>query len=149
MEKLVETLGITRLSKSQVSVMAKDLDEQVEAFRTRPLDPAPTRSSRPTRWCSKSATAGRTVNVHALLATAVNAARGLSGVALVTNDAHRGLVEAVGATLPTWLMIICDGTDSPAGTLWIGRHPDHDDCAYIIVQQELSAHMNRRTHGET
>ena len=27
MEKLVETLGITRLSKSQVSVMAKDLDE--------------------------------------------------------------------------------------------------------------------------
>ena len=38
MEKLVETLGITRLSKSQVSEMAKDLDSQVEAFRTRPLD---------------------------------------------------------------------------------------------------------------
>ncbi len=37
MEKLVETLGITRLSKSQVSVMAKELDEQVESFRT-PLD---------------------------------------------------------------------------------------------------------------
>ncbi|MDF2758460.1 MAG: hypothetical protein K0S99_1092, partial [Thermomicrobiales bacterium] len=29
MEKLVEQLGITRLSKSQVSVMAKDLDAQV------------------------------------------------------------------------------------------------------------------------
>jgi putative transposase len=28
MEKLVETLGITRLSKSQVSVMARELDEQ-------------------------------------------------------------------------------------------------------------------------
>ena len=41
MEKLVETLGITRLSKSQVSEMAKDLDEQVEAFRTRPLDAGP------------------------------------------------------------------------------------------------------------
>ena len=27
-------------------------------------------------------------------------ARGLSGVALVTSDAHRGLVEAIGATLP-------------------------------------------------
>src|SRR3954449_5296181 len=38
MEKLVETLGITRLSKSQVSRMASDLDVQVEAFRTRPLD---------------------------------------------------------------------------------------------------------------
>src|SRR3954471_11046782 len=41
MEKLVETLGITRLSKSQVSRMAADLDEQVEAFRTRPLDQGP------------------------------------------------------------------------------------------------------------
>ena len=37
MEKLVETLGITRLSKSQVSVMAKELDAHVEDFRTRPL----------------------------------------------------------------------------------------------------------------
>ncbi len=27
-------------------------------------------------------------------------ARGLSGVGLVTSDAHRGLVEAIGATLP-------------------------------------------------
>nr|WP_246486101.1 transposase [Kribbella qitaiheensis] len=41
MEKLVETLGITRLSKSQVSVMAAELDEQVHQFRTRPLDQGP------------------------------------------------------------------------------------------------------------
>src|SRR5206468_4465899 len=41
MEKLVATLGIDRLSKSQVSVMAKALDEQVQAFRTRPLDAGP------------------------------------------------------------------------------------------------------------
>jgi putative transposase len=41
MEKLVQTLGITRLSKSQVSEMARDLDAQVEAFRTRPLDAGP------------------------------------------------------------------------------------------------------------
>ena len=45
MDKLVETLGITSLSKSQVSVMAKELDTAVEAFRTRPLTPARTRSS--------------------------------------------------------------------------------------------------------
>lgn len=38
MEKLVESLGITLFSKSQVSVMAADFDAQVEAFRTRPLD---------------------------------------------------------------------------------------------------------------
>jgi putative transposase len=41
MDKLVETLGITSLSKSQVSVMAKELDTAVEAFRTRPLDAGP------------------------------------------------------------------------------------------------------------
>src|SRR6188508_3829094 len=41
MEKLVEQLGITRLSKSQVSVMARELDEHVESFRTRPLDQGP------------------------------------------------------------------------------------------------------------
>jgi putative transposase len=41
MEKLVETLGITRLSKSQVSVMAKELDEHVADFRSRPLDAGP------------------------------------------------------------------------------------------------------------
>jgi transposase-like protein len=37
MDKLVATLGITSLSKSQVSRMAADLDAQVTAFRTRPL----------------------------------------------------------------------------------------------------------------
>ncbi len=41
MEKLVETLGITRLSKSQVSVMARELDVHVEEFRSRPLDAGP------------------------------------------------------------------------------------------------------------
>ena len=132
MEKLVETLGITRLSKSQVSVMAKDLDEQVEAFRTRPLDAGPYTFLAADALVLKVREGGRTVNVHALLAVGVNAdgyreilglhvtsaedgagwlgffrdltARGLSGVALVTSDAHRGLVEAIGATLPgaTW-----------------------------------------------
>jgi putative transposase len=128
MEKLVETLGITRLSRSQVSVMAKDLDAQVEAFRTRPLDAGPYTFLAADALVLKVREGGRTVNVHALLAVGVNAdgyreilglhvtsaedgagwlaffrdltARGLSGVALVTSDAHRGLVEAIGATLP-------------------------------------------------
>ena len=51
MEKLVASLGITRLSKSQVSEMAKELDAQVAEFRTRPLMPDRTPSSPPTRWC--------------------------------------------------------------------------------------------------
>ena len=41
MDRLVKTLGITGLSKSQVSQMVKDLDDQVAAFRTRPLDAGP------------------------------------------------------------------------------------------------------------
>jgi putative transposase len=128
MEKLVEQLGITRLSKSQVSEMAKDLDGQVGAFRTRPLDAGPYTFVAADALVLKVREGGRTVNVHALLAVGVNSdgyreilglhvtsaedgagwlgffrdltARGLSGVALVTSDAHRGLVEAIGATLP-------------------------------------------------
>jgi putative transposase len=127
-EKLVATLGIDRLSKSQVSQMAADLDAQVEAFRTRPLDAGPYTFVAADALVLKVREAGRTVNVHALLATGVNAdgyreilglqvssaedgaswlaflrdlvARGLSGVALVTSDAHAGLVDAIGATLP-------------------------------------------------
>ena len=128
MEKLVETLGITRLSKSQVSVMAKDLDEQVESFRTRPLDAGPYTFVAADALVLKVREGGRVVPVHALLATGINAdghreilglnvtsaedgagwlaffrdltARGLSGVTLVTSDAHAGLVAAIGATLP-------------------------------------------------
>lgn len=37
-EKLAASLGVTHLSKSQVSAMAKHPDEQVAAFRNRPLD---------------------------------------------------------------------------------------------------------------
>ena len=128
MEKLVDSLGITRLSKSQVSAMARDLDEQVAAFRTRPLDAGPYTFVAADALVLKVREQGRVVNVHALIAVGVNAdghrellglqvssaedgagwlaffrdlvARGLSGVALVTSDAHRGLVEAIGATLP-------------------------------------------------
>ena len=69
MEKLVATLGITRLSKSQVSEMAKDLDAQVEAFRTRPLDAGPYTFVAADALVLKVREGGRTVNVHALLAT--------------------------------------------------------------------------------
>jgi transposase-like protein len=128
MERLVESLGITRLSKSQVSEMAKDLDEQVAAFRHRPLDQGPYTFVAADALVLKVREGGRVVNVHALVATGVNAdghreilglqvtsaedgagwlaffrdltARGLTGVQLVTSDAHRGLVEAIGAALP-------------------------------------------------
>ena len=128
MDKLVRTLGITGLSKSQVSVMARDLDEQVAAFRSRPLHEGPYTFVAADALTMKVREAGRVVKVAVMVATGVNAdgylevlgihtattesaagwlgffrdltARGLSGVALVTSDAHAGLVEAIGATLP-------------------------------------------------
>jgi len=128
MDKLVETLGISGLSKSQVSVMAKELDAAVEAFRSRPLDAGPYTFVAADALVLKVREGGRVVGVHALIATGVNAegyreilgidvttgedgagwlafwrsltARGLSGVRLVTSDAHAGLVAAIGATLP-------------------------------------------------
>jgi len=48
MDKLVRSLGITGLSKSQVSVMAKDLDEHVADFRTRLLSEGPHTFAQPT-----------------------------------------------------------------------------------------------------
>lgn len=65
-DKLVQSLGISGLSKSQVSVMAKDLDEQVTAFRHRRLDQGPytfvaadgvmvfTHARRTTSWIARS-----------------------------------------------------------------------------------------------
>jgi putative transposase len=128
MEKLVESLGITRLSKSQVSIMAQELDAQVADFRSRPLDAGPYTFVAADALVLKVREGGRVVNVHALVATGVNGdghreilglqvtsaedgagwlgffrdltARGLSGVRLVTSDAHSGLVAAIGATLP-------------------------------------------------
>jgi transposase-like protein len=129
MDKLVQSLGITSLSRSQVSEMAKELDAHVEEFRTRRLDEAgPFTFVAADALVLKVREGGRVVPVHALVATGVNAdghreilgiqvttsedgagwlaffrdltARGLSGVKLVTADAHAGLVNAIAATLP-------------------------------------------------
>jgi len=129
MDKLVQSLGITSLSKSQVSRMAADLDEQVTAFRTRPLGQAgPFTFVAADALTMKVREQGRVVSAVVLVATGVNAdghrevlgvkvatsetreawnvffadlvARGLAGVVLVTSDAHAGLVEAIAANLP-------------------------------------------------
>ena len=128
MDKLVQALGITGLSKSQVSVMAKDLDEHDADFRTRPLDAGPYTFVAADALTMKVREGGRVINVAVMVATGVNndgqrevlgvqvatgesgagwlaffrdlLARGLPGVRLVTSDAHQGLVEAIGAILP-------------------------------------------------
>jgi len=127
-EKLVQQLGVERMSKSQVSRLAKSLDAIVEDFRTRPLEGAPYPYLVLDALEVKCREGGRTVNVCVVHAVAVNrdgfreslgldvvtsedgaawlaflrslVARGLAGVKLVTSDAHPGLVDAIAATLP-------------------------------------------------
>ncbi|MDQ3906584.1 MAG: IS256 family transposase [Actinomycetota bacterium] len=127
-ERLAEQWGVKSLSRSQVSEMAAHLDAQVSAFRDRPLDAGPDTFGWADALTVKVREDGRVVNVHALIATGVNAdehreiwgldvasakdgagwlafwrglvARGLSGVQLITADAHPGLVAAIAAALP-------------------------------------------------
>lgn len=72
-EKLVEQLSVKQLSKSQVSEMARHLDAQVEAFRHRPLDAGPYTFVWVDALVIIVHEAGRTINVHALIAVGVNA----------------------------------------------------------------------------
>lgn len=129
---LVKTLGIESLSKSQVSRMAAELDETVAEFRNRPLDAGPYTYVWMDALTQKVREGGRIVSVAVVIAVGVNAdghrevlgldvittedgagwlaflrgliARGLTGVSLVISDAHPGLVDAIGSTLPgaTW-----------------------------------------------
>ena len=73
MDKLVRTLGITGLSKSTVSEMAKDLDEQVAAFRTRPLNEGPYTFVAADALTMKVREGGRVVKIAVMVATGVNA----------------------------------------------------------------------------
>ena len=129
MDKLVKQLGIDSLSKSQVSRMATELDSIVEDFRHRSLDDAgPFTFVTADALTMKVREGGRVINAVVLLATGVNGdghrevlgmrvataetgaawneffadlvARGLTGVRLVTSDAHAGLREAIAANLP-------------------------------------------------
>jgi putative transposase len=126
-DDLVKALGMGGISKSRVSELCKELDEEVERFRSRPLE-----GSYPYVWVDatyvKSRQDGRVVSTAVVIAVGVKAqtgerevlgfdvgpsedgafwtsflrslvARGLSGVRLVTSDAHRGLKGAVEAVL--------------------------------------------------
>jgi putative transposase len=176
MDKLVQSLGITGLSRSQVSVMARDLDAHVEDFRTRPLDAGPYTFVAADALTLKVREGGRVRNVVAMVATGVNAdghrevlgvqtatseshagwlgffrdlvARGLSGVALVTSDAHAGLVEAIAATLPgaSWqrcrthyaanLMAVCPKAAWPGVKAMLHSVYDQPDAAAVHAQYD-------------
>jgi transposase-like protein len=125
-DDLVQALGMAGISKSQVSRLCQALDAEVERFRTRRLEgPYPYVWLDAT--FPKVRTDGRVVSMALVIAIGVNArgerevlgldvgpsesgafwltflrslvGRGLSGVRLVTSDAHEGLKSAIAAVL--------------------------------------------------
>jgi putative transposase len=126
-DELVKALGMGGISKSRVSELCEELDEEVERFRSRPLE-----GSYPYIWVDatylKARQDGRVSSTAVVIAVGVNAksgerevlgldvgpsedgafwtsflrslvGRGLSRVRLVTSDSHRGLKGAIEAVL--------------------------------------------------
>jgi putative transposase len=129
-DDLVQAMGMTGISKSQVSRLCGEIDDKVQSFLTRPLE-----GDWPYVWLDatyvKVRQAGRIVSVAVIIAIGVNAdgrrevlgmdigpseaetfwteflrklaRRGLRGVKLVISDAHEGLKAAIGRVLcATW-----------------------------------------------
>ena len=129
-DDLVKAMGMTGISKSQVSRLCAEIDERVHAFLDRPIE-----GSWPYLWIDatyvKVRQSGRIVPVAVIIAVAVNTdgrrevlgmevgpseaepfwtkflrsltRRGLRGVKLVVSDAHEGLKKAAAKVLSaTW-----------------------------------------------
>jgi putative transposase len=129
-DDLVKAMGMTGISKSQVSRLCAEIDERVKAFLDRPIE-----GSWPYLWIDatyvKVRDSGRIVSVAVIIAVGVNSdgrrevlgmavgpseaepfwtkflrsltRRGLRGVKLVISDAHEGLKIAAAKVLSaTW-----------------------------------------------
>ena len=129
-DELVQAMGMSGLSKSQVSRLCTELDDKVQTFLNRPLE-----GDWPYLWLDatyvKVRSSGRIVSVAVIIAVAVNsdgrrevlgmaigaseaetfwteflrslARRGLRGVKLVISDDHKGLKAAASRVLnATW-----------------------------------------------
>jgi putative transposase len=125
-DALVQAMGMSGISKSQVSRLCEEIDGKIEAFLHRPLE-----GDWPYLWLDatylKCRTGGRIVSTAVIVAVAVNGdgrrevlgmdigpseaetfwteflrkltRRGLRGVKLVISDAHEGLKAAVARVL--------------------------------------------------
>jgi putative transposase len=125
-DDLVKALGMSGISKSQVSRLCEEIDGKVKAFLERPIE-----GDWPYLWIDatylKVRRGGRIVSVAVIIATGVNsdgrrevlgmevgsseaepiwtaflrklARRGLRGVKLVVSDAHEGIKAAVSKVL--------------------------------------------------
>jgi len=125
-ERLLAELGVRGMSKSQVSVLCKELDDKAKAFRERPLTEAYPYLMLDALY-EKVRIDGKVLSQAVVIAYAVNdqgfrevigvdvveaesreswtqflrslVARGLHGVKLVVSDAHQGLKAAIASIL--------------------------------------------------
>jgi putative transposase len=127
-DELVKAMGMSGISKSQVSRLCEEIDEKVQAFLDRPIE-----GDWPYIWIDatyvKVRQNGRIVSVAVIIAVGVNsdgrrevlgmeigaseaepfwtaflrklARRGLRGVKLVISDSHEGIKAAVSKVLST------------------------------------------------
>src|SRR6476646_8879313 len=125
-DDLVKAMGMTGISKSEVSRLCEEIDEKVKAFLSRPIE-----GDWPYLWVDatyvKARESGRIVSAAVIVAVGVNsdgrrevlgmdigpseaetfwteflrklARRGLRGVKLVISDAHEGIKAAIGKVL--------------------------------------------------
>ncbi len=128
-DDLVQAMGMSGISKSQVSRLCEEIDVKVKAFLDRPIE-----GDWPYIWIDatylKVRRGGRIVSVAVIIAVGVNSdgrrevlgmevgtseaepiwteflrrltRRGLRGVKLVVSDAHEGLKAAVTKVLSAW-----------------------------------------------
>jgi transposase-like protein len=125
-DDLVKAMGMSGISKSQVSRLCEEIDEKVKVFLDRPIE-----GEWPYLWIDatslKVRRGGRIVSVAVIIAVGVNTdgrrevlgtseaeatwteflrkltRRGLRGVKLVVSDAHEGIKAAVSKVLSaTW-----------------------------------------------
>ena len=141
-DDLVQAMGMSGISKSQVSRLCVEIDDKVQTFLNRPLE-----GDWPYLWLDatyvKVRQAGRIVSVAVIIAVGVNsdgrrevlgmdigpseaetfwteflrklARRGLRGVKLVISDAHEGLKAAIAKVPPCHLAALpCASDAQPA-----------------------------------
>ena len=126
-DDLIKAMGMTGISKSQVSRLCEEIDEKVKAFLSRPIEGDCAAICAVDATYVKARESGRIVSAAVIVAVGVNsdgrrevlgmdigpseaetfwteflrklARRGLRGVKLVISDAHEGIKAAIGKVL--------------------------------------------------
>ena len=156
-DDLVKAMGMTGISKSQVSRLCSEIDEKVQAFLNRPIE-----GDWPYLWIDatyvKVRQSGRIVSVAVIVAVGVNAdgrrevlgmaigpseaetfwtdflrtlaRRGLRGIKLVISDAHEGIKAAIAKVLPRHMAALSGSLHAQRARLCRSPGPSCRSCLH-------------------